>query len=206
MKKETITANSSILNSHKKPIAGDLTHFSDLAKVMTPETDLPRDLPAIPLNAPAQSDQPGGYKTRYAEKLDGIIQKCRLAALFNEYAPDVLKKAVAAWLEICLAAGIPLDALNDCYLAARRRRAQLLNDTGSAPAIDADFFASQWRATVKTEYEKKNRGRRLQAAPTTDCPDCFGNATRRRYRKINGFAFLTDEICRHENLPETIAD
>lgn len=133
----------------------------------------------------------------YAKTLDGIIQKSRLAALYNPYPKPVLKFAVAAWLEIFTAAKIPRIYANRCYLAAKTRRQDILNETGAATLLDADFIAAQWRATVRDKVQSENAHRLIAPVAVVNCPDCFGNSTGRKYTGGK----LTGVICGHENAP-----
>lgn len=202
-KLQTLTTSPG-LNLINPEIVGndDLSRFYRPADIITRKPAETSDTAAKRETATAASDKPKPVKVAYGEKLAGIIQKCRLSALFNPYEPEILRAAAAAWLEIFLAAFIPLECVNDCYVAAKKRRQKLINDGQSAPAIDADFIVAQWFATVREKHERKNSGRRLAAKLQTSCPDCFGNATRKKFRALpGGGREMTDEFCLHENLP-----
>lgn len=201
----TILADSIIWNLANK---GDLSTFTEKDGV-TIAPDAENEKPAAKRETVARSTgrQPG-EKGVYAEKLRNIIQKSRLCLHLDELdetpsnrdldePPTKLEKTIAAFMETFFYFSIPGSAVNMCFLAAKAERIRIGNETGFFPKLDCDFIAAQWFATVKASHEKSQSHRRLStsASAFVNCPDCFGNSSKRKY--IGGQ--LTNIICTHEN-------
>lgn len=109
-----------------------------------------------------------------ATSIGFVIDKATIAAGWRALDTKSHKMAVATWLEIFQDAGIPPDAVNDCYLAAIRRRRKMRNDGAEyVPGeMSAEFIADQWESTVREIYY----GNRLALKKTVprNCPKCRG--------------------------------
>jgi hypothetical protein len=146
--------------------------------------------------------KPGGAE--YAQKVGNIISKSRLARGWNPYEGADHDLAVAAWLEILLAAGIPGGALNDCYKRAQENNARALAAGKDETSLTANALVAAWLMGVRDEYaarKNKNLKRLAQGEtyPGQDCPRCYGLGREYLFDE-NGNPRGVGDACDHRRL------
>lgn len=191
--------------TNKKRFTGDLSALNS-EKGITPAPN-PENLTANAPDAAARqfAARFGAAKSAYGEFVGELIQKCRQSYKLKSLSKADEKKAAKVWIETFIIAGIPFDALNDCYKAAKLKRIDLQNSGDYTPPLSDEFIAAQWKATVKEKYFAARASSQIATPRLYGCPDCFGNATGRKYKtdENGNIGGLTNEFCGHEKFNES---
>lgn len=126
-----------------------------------------QNLPILPLTEQEKAN------IDYATRIGNLIEKSQVTEGFQTFAPGDQDKAVAAWLELFRANGIPGTAINRLYLFAKTQRIEIFQRTGKMERWTCDFVVAQWQA-LKEKIESEQKASRLETKIMHGCRKCFG--------------------------------
>lgn len=136
----------------------------------------------------------------YAKAIGDIVAKAQITQGFATFSPGDQDIAVAAWLELFNEYKIPARYINRLYLHAKKRRIELIRETGKFVEFSADFVIAQWKG-LSDMIEAEQKSTRLEAKIIYGCRKCFG--TNRVHTNWNDPAApmaikrITGAVCDH---------